>query len=81
MSGGTVNFLSGSTPLGAAPVNSSGVATLTLTTLAVGTYNLTAQYSGNTNFLASTSTVASVTVGGQATITATSLTASPNQNR
>jgi hypothetical protein len=78
VSGGTVNFLSGSTPLGAAPVNSSGVATLTLTTLAVGTYNLSAQYSGNTTFLASTSAAASVTVSDQATITTTSLTASPN---
>jgi hypothetical protein len=75
-SGGTVNFLSGSTPLGTAPVNSSGVATLTITTLAVGSYSLTAQYSGNANFLSSTSTAVSVTVGGQATTT--NLTASPN---
>ena len=74
--GGTVNFLSGSTPLGTAPVNSSGVATLTITTLAVGTYSLTAQYSGNANFLSSTSAGVSVTVNGQATTT--SLTASPN---
>ena len=49
--GGTVSFLSGSTPLGTAPVNSSGVATLTITTLAVGTYSITAQYSGNSSFL------------------------------
>jgi len=75
---GTVSFLSGSTPLGTAPVNSSGVATLTITTLAVGTYSLTAEYSGNAIFLSSTSAVVSVTVSGQATATTTSLTASPN---
>jgi hypothetical protein len=74
--GGTVSFFSGSTPLGTAPLNSSGVGTLTLTTLAVGTYSMTAQYAGNTNFLASTSGAASVSVNAQATTT--SLNASPN---
>ena len=74
--GGTVDFLSGSTPLGTAPVNPSGVATLTLTTLAIGTYSVTGQYSGNANFLSSTSAVVSVAVGNQATTT--SLIASPN---
>jgi len=74
--GGTVSFLSGSTPLGTAPVNPSGAATLTLTTLALGTYSVTAQYSGNANFLASTSAVVPVAVGNQATTT--SLIASPN---
>jgi hypothetical protein len=75
---GTVSFLSGSTLLGTATVNSSGAATLTITTLAVGTYSLTAQYSGDATFLASTSAVVSVTVSSQATATTTSLTASPN---
>jgi hypothetical protein len=78
--GGTVSFLSGSTPLGTAPLNSSGVATLTVTTLAVGAYSMTAQYAGNANFLTSTSAAASVTVSAQAitTATTTSLNASPN---
>ncbi len=48
--------MNGSTPLGTATLNSSGVATLTITTLAAGTYSLTAQYSGNASFLSSTST-------------------------
>jgi hypothetical protein len=74
--GGTVSFLSGSTPLGTAPLNSSGVATLTLTTLAVGNYSVTAQYAGNANFLTSTSAAVSVTVSAQ--VTTTSLNASPN---
>lgn len=78
--GGTVSFLSGSTPLGTAPINSSGVATLTVTTLAVGTYSMTAQYAGNSNFLSSSSAAVSVTVSAQATTaaTTTTLTATPN---
>jgi hypothetical protein len=78
--GGTVSFLSGSTPLGTAPINSSGVATLTVTTLAIGTYSMTAQYAGNANFLASNAAAVSVTVSAQATTaaTSTSLNASPN---
>jgi hypothetical protein len=74
--GGTVSFMSGSTLLGTANLNSSGVATLTLTTLAVGTYNMTAQYAGNANFLASTSAPESATVSSEATTT--SLSATPN---
>jgi hypothetical protein len=76
--GGTVSFLGGSTPLGTATLNSSGVATLTLTTLAVGTYSVTAQYAGNANFLSSTSAAASVTVSSEPATTATSLTVFPN---
>ena len=68
--------MNGSTLLGTATLNASGVATLTITSLAVGTYSLTAQYSGNAIFLSSTSAAVSVTVSAQATTT--SLTASPN---
>jgi hypothetical protein len=75
---GAVSFMSGSTPLGTAPLNASGVATLYITTLAVGTYNITAQYAGNAIFLSSTSSAVSATVTSQGTITTTSLTASPN---
>lgn len=55
---GTVNFYDGLTLLNATPVAlSGGVAQLTLTTLPVGLgQNLTAVYSGDTNFLTSTST-------------------------
>jgi hypothetical protein len=65
--GGMVSFMNGSSLLGTAPLNSSGVAMLTLTTLAVGTYNMTAQYAGNANFLSSTSVAVSVTVNAQPT--------------
>ncbi len=53
---GTVNFYSGTTLLNAAPVTlSSGIATLTVSSLPVGSYTLTATYSGGTDFLASSS--------------------------
>jgi hypothetical protein len=75
---GTVSFMNGSTVLGTATLNSSGVATLPPTSLGAGTYSLTAQYTGTASFLSSTSAAVSVTVNA-ATVTATiSLVASPN---
>ena len=52
---GTVSFFDGTTKMGTSNVDSSGVATLTSTTLAVGTDSITATYSGDTNFVTSTS--------------------------
>ncbi len=53
---GTVNFFNGTTQLNATPVALSGsVAGLTITSLPLGTLNLTAVYSGNIDFTASTS--------------------------
>jgi hypothetical protein len=54
---GTVSFYDGSTLLNptGATVNSSGIATLTLDTLAVGAHNISAVYNGDTNFLTSSS--------------------------
>ena len=46
---GTVSFMNGSTVVGIGVLNSSGVATLSITSLAVGTYTLTAQYPSATN--------------------------------
>jgi hypothetical protein len=51
---GTVTFLDGTTPLGPGTL-SGGVATLTTTSLAVGTHSISAVYSGGTNFVAATS--------------------------
>jgi hypothetical protein len=51
---GAVSFLDGTAPLGPGTL-SSGVATLTTTSLAVGTHSITAVYSGGTNFVAATS--------------------------
>ena len=52
---GSIKFLDGSAVLGSATVNASGVATLTITTFSVGTHTLTAVYSGDPNYQASTS--------------------------
>jgi hypothetical protein len=52
---GTVTFLDGTTPLGTGAVNPSGIATLPVSTLAVGSHSITAVYSGDTNFIAATS--------------------------
>jgi hypothetical protein len=51
---GTVTFLDGSTPLGTGTL-SGGVVTLTTSSLAVGAHSVTAAYSGDANFLATTS--------------------------
>lgn len=47
---GTVTFKNGSTVLATKTLNSSGKATLAISTLAVGTHSLTAAYSGNSTF-------------------------------
>ncbi|HWY54570.1 MAG TPA: FG-GAP-like repeat-containing protein [Terriglobales bacterium] len=53
---GTATFFDGSTQLGApVALNASGVAAFTTSTLAVGTHSITAQYSGDTNYVPSTS--------------------------
>ena len=52
---GTVNFYSGSVLLGAGTLNGGGVATYSTSSLAVGTYSLTAVYEGDTNNSGSTS--------------------------
>jgi hypothetical protein len=51
---GTVSFLDGTSPLGLGTL-SNGVATLTTSSLAVGTHSITAVYSGETNFAAASS--------------------------
>ena len=60
--GGIVTFYSGSTALGPGTLNAGGVATLTTTTLPVGTDSLTASYAATGNFGASTSAASSITV-------------------
>jgi YVTN family beta-propeller protein len=58
---GTVIFSSGSTVLGTGTV-SNGIATLTTSALNAGTYIITANYEGDSNFGASTSSPVTVTV-------------------
>ena len=59
---GTVSFFDGTTNIGNPALNSSGVATLTTSTLALGTHSITATYNGDSNFATSTSAVLSQVV-------------------
>ena len=59
---GTVSFWRETTNLGTSALNTSGVATLALASLPVGTDGITASYSGDSNFVAATSSVMSQTV-------------------
>ena len=49
--GGTVTFSDGATPIATVPIDGSGHAMLTTTSLALGSHAITATYSGNTNFV------------------------------
>jgi cyclophilin family peptidyl-prolyl cis-trans isomerase len=59
---GTVNFQEGSTVLGSVPLNATGVATFSTSTLAAGTHTITAVYAGVNNFTTSTSAPVTQTV-------------------
>lgn len=59
---GTVSFFDGTTNLGNSPLTGSGVAALSIATLAAGTHNITATYNGDTNFAVSTSHIVSQVV-------------------
>ena len=74
---GTVSFYDGETLLGSGNVNSAGVTTFTSTSLPAGANSLTAVYSGNSGFAASTSSVFTETITA-ATSTTTTLIAAPN---
>jgi hypothetical protein len=62
---GTVQFLDGTTVLGSAAVN-GGLAALPVSGLSVGAHSLKAAYSGDTNYLASTSATFTQSVTGAA---------------
>ncbi len=69
---GTVQFLDGKTSLGTATL-AGGSATLAVSTLSFGTHSITAVYSGDANYLTSTSAALSQTVNKAAsTVTLTS---------
>lgn len=65
---GTVEFLNGTTSIGSATLN-AGVATLTTSSLPVGSNAITARYQGDPNFLASTSATLSQQVNAVSTVT------------
>jgi hypothetical protein len=72
---GTISFFNGATLLGSATL-AAGVASLTSSSLSVGSHALTAVYSGDAGFTGSTSPVDTQTVNQAATTTA--LTSAPN---
>jgi len=59
---GTVAFLSGTSLIGNATLNGSGTASLTLSSMGVGTFSVTAIYSGDSSYSAVTSNPVSLTV-------------------
>ena len=73
---GTVTFKDGATTLGTGTLNSSGVATYTLSSLAEGAHSVTASYGGDSRNLASTSTVVTVTVAAASSATVLTTSAS-----
>jgi hypothetical protein len=79
---GTVSFLDGTTPLGQGAL-SAGVATLATSSLSDGSHSITAVYSGDTNFIAATSSALSQSIldftltPGSGSGTVTSQTAVP----
>ena len=78
-SAGTVTFKNGSTSLGTATPNSSGVATLATAAIPVGSNSITAAYAGSSpHWAASTSSTYSQVVNAAPTTTV--VTASPNPN-
>jgi hypothetical protein len=77
---GAVTFNDGATQIGSGNLDSAGSVTFSTSSLAVGSHSVTAVYSGDLNFSASTSAVVSVTVLAPAKIaTLASLSASATQ--
>jgi hypothetical protein len=75
---GTVTFSDGSTVLGSAAVSSTGIATLSISTLGVGPHGLSASYSGNANYVTSTSASLGETLVAALTTTALTSSQSPS---
>jgi hypothetical protein len=70
---GTATFFDGATQIGAAVTISGGIATVSTASLTAGPHSITAQYSGDANFAASTSPILTQTINAT-TKAATSIT-------
>ena len=76
---GAVNFFDGTTLLGSANVNASGVAIFSTTALSVGSHTLSATYSSNATFASSTSIpLTEIISASNPSSTSTTLSANPN---
>ena len=65
--GGTVTFADGTTPLATVPLDDSGQAALTISTLSLGSHAITATYNGGTDSLGAKSGTAAESVSQSAT--------------
>jgi hypothetical protein len=70
---GTVSFYAGSSDLGAATLNSGGIATFTANGLTAGQYSLTASYEGNADYSSATSPAVALSVAGSPVSTINSM--------
>ena len=77
---GTVTFKDGTTMLGSSPLNSSGVATLTVPSFTAGTHTITAEYSGDANFNSATSASLSQVVNKAGTSLAVTSSNNPSES-
>ena len=75
---GTVTFSESGTTLGTGTLNSSGAATFSTSTLAVGSDIITATYSGDATYASSSNTVTETITAAGTTATTTAVTASPS---
>ncbi|HEY1216349.1 MAG TPA: Ig-like domain repeat protein, partial [Bryobacteraceae bacterium] len=66
---GTVTFQDGSATLSSVAINGSGVAQVTVNTLSVGSHNITASYSGDTNTINAVSNAVTQTVNKDTSLT------------
>jgi hypothetical protein len=73
---GMVTFTNGNTTLGTGTLNASGIATLTTTTLPLGTDTIIAMYGGDTNFKSSISSSISIVIAPATTMTLLTTSAS-----
>jgi hypothetical protein len=74
---GTVDFLDGAVLLGTASLDAAGVATLTTSSLVVGSHPITAVFAGDASFSGSTSAVVSQSIGPAATTTGVGSSVNP----
>ena len=75
---GSVTFADGSTTIGTGTLNSAGQATFASSALSVGSHSITAVYSGDPNFIGSTSTALGHTVNKDGSTVAITSSASPS---
>jgi hypothetical protein len=78
MPAGSISFQDGTTLLGTATLNPSGVATLATAMFSPGSQSITAVYAGNSNFTASTSPPMNEMVVNSVTVTVTSVVINGN---